>query len=73
MKPQRIYLVSTGNTTRLVRAAHRAQALTHVARSTHAVRVPTQEELVKAVSSGVGVENAGDYEQMTLEESSPQS
>lgn len=68
MKPQRIYIVGTGNTVRLVRAAHRAQALAHVARTTHTVRVATQDELVTALTAGVAVEASRDAEQMEIEE-----
>lgn len=58
MKAQRIYLVGHGQTVRLVKAAHRAQALAHVARSLINVKVANQDELVEAVSRGIAVETA---------------
>lgn len=58
MKAQRIYLVGHGQTVRLVKAAHRAQALAHVARSIINVKVANQDELVEAVSRGIAVETA---------------
>jgi hypothetical protein len=58
MKAQRIYIVGHGQTVRLVKAAHRAQALAHVARSLINVKVANQDELVEAVSRGVAVETA---------------
>jgi hypothetical protein len=60
MKLNRIYTVSTGNTTRLVRASHRAQALAHVANTTINVAVASQDELVKHLAKGVSVESASD-------------
>lgn len=58
MKAQRIYLVGHGQTVRLVKAAHRAQALAHVARTLINVKVANQDELVEAVSRGISVETA---------------
>ena len=58
MKAQRIYLVGHGQTVRLVKAAHRAQALAHVARTIINVKVANQDELVEAVSRGIAVETA---------------
>lgn len=58
MKAQRIYLVGHGQTVRLVKAAHRAQALAHVAKSIINVKVAAQDELVEAVSRGITVEVA---------------
>jgi hypothetical protein len=58
MKSQRIYLVGHGQTVRLVKAAHRAQALAHVARTIINVKVANQDELVEAVSRGIAVETA---------------
>lgn len=54
---KRIYLVGNGQQVRLVRAANRAQAVSHVARSTIAVSVATQEELVKLLTNGATVED----------------
>jgi len=58
MKAQRIYIVGHGQTVRLVKAAHRAQALAHVARSIINVKVANQDELVEAVTRGIAVETA---------------
>lgn len=64
----RIYLVgSADKSVRLVRASTPQQAISHVAHSQFTVRVPTQDELVAAVSSGVSVENYKDYNQIQLE------
>lgn len=60
MKQQRIYLVGQGQTMRLVRATHRAQALGHVARKTINVKVASQDELVHALASGVSIEAASE-------------
>lgn len=67
MKQQRIYIVGHGQTIRLVRAAHRSQALSHVAKSLINVKVATQEELVEALGRQIAVENATDGEQGELE------
>jgi hypothetical protein len=67
MKQQRIYLVGHGQTIRLVRAAHRSQALSHVAKSLINVKVATQEELIEALGRQIAVENASDGEQGELE------
>jgi hypothetical protein len=67
MKQQRIYLVGHGQTMRLVRAAHRSQALSHVAKSLINVKVATQDELVDALSRQIVVENATDGEQGELD------
>jgi hypothetical protein len=58
MKQQRIYLVGHGQDMRLVRAAHRAQALGHVARSLINVKVASQDELVHAMQNGIKIESA---------------
>ena len=64
----RIYIVgSSDGTTRLVRASTPHQAISHVAHSNFTVRVPTQDELVSAVSNGVSVESYKDFEQTQLE------
>jgi hypothetical protein len=66
---KRIYLVGTGQQVRLVRAPNRAQALAHVARSTIAVSVATQNDLVKMLTAGIQVEDvAAQAEQAELEE-----
>jgi hypothetical protein len=58
MKQQRIYLVGHGHDIRLVKAAHRSQALGHVARSIINVKVASQDELVEALGHGIAVESA---------------
>jgi hypothetical protein len=58
MKSQRIYLVGHGQELRLVKAAHRSQALSHVARRLINVKVASQDELVEALSRGLKVEAA---------------
>ena len=68
MTAQRIYIVGTPNgEIRLVRASVRQQALSHVANSTFTVYVATQDDLVRAVSKGVVVENYKAPEQTKLE------
>jgi hypothetical protein len=67
MKQQRIYLVGHGQTVRLVRAAHRSQALSHVAKSLINVKVANQDELVDALGRQIVVENASDGEQGELD------
>ena len=64
MKQQRIYLVGHGQEMRLVRAAHRAQAVGHVARSLINVKVASQDELVTALGQGIKIETAA--EQLSL-------
>lgn len=64
----RIYTVgSLDGTIRLVRASTPHQAISHVAHSQFTVRVPTQDELVAAVSKGVTVENYKDNNQTNLD------
>ena len=65
---KRIYLVGTGQQVRLVRAPNRAQALAHVARSTIAVSVASQDDLVKMLTAGIKVEDVSQAEQAELEE-----
>jgi hypothetical protein len=68
MKNSRIYIVgSLDGSTRLVRAATPHQAISHVAHLQFTVRVPTQDELVAAVSKGVTVENYKDDNQPELD------
>lgn len=68
MKQQRIYICGHGQTIRLVRASHRAQALNHVARSIISVNVASQDELVDAaINKNIPIENASDGEQKELE------
>ena len=64
----RIYIVgSLDGSTRLVRATTPHQAISNVAHSQFTVRVPTQDELVDAVSKGVTVESYKDANQAQLE------
>ena len=68
MSAQRIYIVGTpAGEIRLVRASIRQQALSHVANSTFTVYVATQDDLVRAVSKGVVVENYKAPEQTKLD------
>lgn len=59
----RIYIVSYGRETRLVRANTRAQALNHVATGIINVDIPTQDQLVDLVAKGQSVESALRQEQ----------
>ena len=71
MANQRIYLVGTpSGETRLIRAAHRQQAISYVANSMLVVRVASQDDLVKALCSGIDVEQYRAPEQSELIESS---
>lgn len=68
MASQRIYIVYLpDNTTRLVRATVRSQALSHVASSLLNIGVASQDDLVKALESGVKVENAKNPDQTELD------
>jgi len=67
MKQQRIYIVGHGQTIRLIRAAHRAHALNHVAKSIINVKVASQDELVEALSKQIVIENSSDGEQGELD------
>jgi hypothetical protein len=51
----------------LVRASHRSQALSHVAKTLINVKVANQDELVEALGRQIAVENASDGEQGELE------
>lgn len=55
---QRIYLVTIGESDRLVKASHPAAALMHVARHIASVRVATQTDLIDCLTDGVEVEDA---------------
>ena len=60
----RIYLVSsTDGAKRLVTASVASQAITHVAKSAFSVRVASQDDLVRALGSGVKVETYGETTQ----------
>lgn len=55
----RVYLVSCGTMERLVRASHPSVALTHVARDTFVVAVPSQDDLIRCIRAGADIETAG--------------
>ena len=62
----RIYIVSYGRETRLIRANTRAQALNHVATGIINVDIPTQDQLVDLVAKGQSVESAVKLENAEL-------
>jgi hypothetical protein len=62
----RIYIVSYGRETRLIRANTRAQALNHVATGVINVDIPTQDQLVDLVAKGQSVESAAKQENAEL-------
>ena len=65
---QRIYVVGTPQgSVRLVKSTTRQQALSHVANSLFVVRVASQDDLVKALTGGVVVENYKDADQHSLD------
>lgn len=57
---KRIYVVTDGTTVNLVRATVKSQAVAHVVKSKYKATVATQDELVKHVADGIGVESAGE-------------
>lgn len=67
MAAKRIYLVASKlprvgepmTERRLIRAPNAAQALGHAARSSLAVTVASQDDLIELVKAGVSVEDAG--------------
>lgn len=64
---QRIYLVGTPDgKTRLIKAALRQQALSHVANSMLTVRVASQDDLVAELGKGTPVEQYKAPEQADL-------
>jgi phosphopantetheine adenylyltransferase len=64
---QRIYLVGTPDgKTRLIKAALRQQALSHVANSLLSVRVASQDDLVAEISKGTQVEQYNNSDQRDL-------
>ena len=68
---QRIYLVGTPDgKTRLIKAALRQQALSHVANTMLTVRVASQDDLVKELSKGTPVEQYASADQQELIEDS---
>lgn len=64
---QRIYLVGTPDgKTRLIKAALRQQALSHVANTLLTVRVASQDDLVAEISKGTQVEQYNAPDQRDL-------
>jgi hypothetical protein len=64
---QRIYVVGTPDgKTRLIKAALRQQALSHVANTLLSVRVASQDDLVAEISKGTVVEQYNAPEQRDL-------
>jgi len=64
---QRVYIVGThAGDTRLVKAAVRQQALTHVANHLFTVRVATQDDLIDALGKGIKVETYKDPDQLNI-------
>lgn len=53
----RIYIVTVGESDRLVRASHPSTALQHVARDIARVRVASQDDLVQCLADGIAVES----------------
>ena len=71
MAQQRIYLVGTpDNKVRLIKASLRQQAVSHVANNMLTVRVASQDDLVKALTSGIEIEQYNAPEQQELIETS---
>lgn len=60
MTPTRIYLVKGKDSTALVKAMSKAQAVAFVANKQYSASVPTQDELVKALTSGTVVQSASE-------------
>jgi hypothetical protein len=63
---ERIYIVHGPQGTRLVKASLRQQALSHVANSTFAICVASQDDLVKAITAGTKIEQYRAPEQADL-------
>ena len=63
----RIYLIASNRGVRLVRAAHRAQALSFVASQELNVRVASQEDLVKHLAEGKPIETVAAPDQVKLD------
>ena len=67
MAQQRIYLVGTPDKkVRLIKASLRQQAVSHVANSLLTVRVASQDDLVKALTSGIEIEQYQTHDQPEL-------
>jgi hypothetical protein len=56
----RIYIVTIGESDRLVRAGHPSQALNHVAREIAKVKVASQDELIACLADGIKVESVAE-------------
>jgi hypothetical protein len=68
---QRIYLVGTPDgKIRLIKAALRQQALSHVANTMLSVRVASQDDLVAEIGKGTPVEQYKNFDQPELIEGS---
>lgn len=63
----RIYLIASNRGVRLVRASTRAQALNYVASHELTVRVASQDDLVKYLAQGNGVETVAPPDQGKLD------
>ena len=63
----RIYLIASNRGVRLVRASHRAQALSFVASQELTVRVASQEDLVKHLAEGKPIETVAAPDQIKLD------
>ena len=69
MTATRIYIVGSNDPafpTRLVKAAVRQQAMSHVAQSLFTVRVASQDDLVSALTKGIKIEGARDGDQLEI-------
>jgi hypothetical protein len=57
--PTRVYIATPAKgAKRLVRADSQAQALRHASKGDYSVDIPTQDELVIALTAGIKVEDA---------------
>ena len=56
MSATRIYIITFGEQTRLVRAANKSQAVRHVADDVIRASVATQDDLVHAIGKNITVE-----------------
>ena len=67
---ERIYIVTSAQGTRLVKANLRQQALSHVASTEYTVRVASQDDLVEQIKAGTKIEQYRAPEQLELVEGS---
>lgn len=56
----RIYLVTSGTDTHLVRATNKVVAINHIARKNITAAVASQMELVEMIADGAKVKDAGE-------------